>query len=418
MSSSDDEASRQRRGVIAATCATSSVIIPFAIGAALGPLPDEHALEPRVAWVFALASILALASWVLLRDPLAPRRFAPLAGLVVPVTHVLVSRSSAIAALDGVLLVLVSFGVIAHVQWSAIARRRALSRARVVSTFVAGVLAHGLVVLVGFGVVSCVVVPAIVRVAHPTPALEGDERAIEIIADDGVALHATYFPGAPGGVAIVLAHGRGDGRDRMLGWARELSARGAHVITYDGRAHAASEGAVVTFADREPRDVVRVVDTLIERSGVAPSSVAVMGVSMGGGAVLGALPALDRRGVRRAVLLAPASDYHALVDAFLPPGPLRAPSRVIVDGVSHAMGFASPLDQIPRDALRDAPHVEVLLLHPRADRTIPLALSEQLVAEHPRVTLRVIEHGGHDHFEGAMRVDPTERDAILAALGL
>jgi len=112
------------------------------------------------------------------------------------------------------------------------------------------------------------------------------------------------------------------------------------------------------------------------------------------------------------------SVYEVLVGAFMPPTPLRAPSRFIVVSVSNAMGFSAPFDQVPRHAMRDAPHVAVLVLHPRIDRTVPLALSERLVAEHPRVTLRIVERGGHNGFENAVLADAPEHAAILTALGL
>ncbi len=407
-----------RRDGVAVMLVLASMLVPFGLGAILGPLPYDVALEPRVAWVVGLASCFALAAWASVREGEGRRRLAPLALLVVPFGHVVFSASSIPAALDGALHVLVAFGVVARIQWRVIATRGSRSPARSASIVLACAALHVSIVLVALGPVSCVVVPSIARVAHPTPAREDDERAIEILTEDGLTLRATYFPGEASAPAIVLAHGRGDGRDRMLGWARELNARGAHVIAYDGRAHAASDGAVVTFADREPRDVLLVLDALLARSGVDASAVAVMGESMGGGAVLAALGELDRRGVRRAVLLAPASDYDALVGAYTPPGPFRTPSRAIVRVVSTALGFTPPFDQIPRDALRDAPHVDVLVLHPRGDRTIPLALSERLVVEHPSVRLRVVERGGHDGFGNRLREDANERDVILEALGL
>jgi len=407
-----------QREIVAMALLLASMVVPFGIGALLGPLPRDVPLEPRLAWVLAVASAIVVTAWVAQREARGARRYVPSAALLLPLAHLVGPGSSVLAALDGAFFVLAGLGVATRVSWCVWRRRRGRPRdwAPALALLVAGI--HAPLALVAFGVVSCVVVPSIVRLAHPTPALVGTERAVDVSTQDGLTLRATYWPGVAGAPAVVLAHGRGDGRDRTLGWARELNARGAHVLAYDGRAHAASDGAVVTFADREPGDVVRAVETLQALSGAPGPALAVMGVSMGGGAVLGALPELERRGLRRAVLLAPASDYEVLVEAFLPPTPLRAPSRFIVESVSNAMGFSAPFEQIPRHALRDAPHVAVLLVHARLDRTIPLALSERLVTEHPRVVLRIVEQGGHNGFENAVLANVPERDAILLALGL
>ncbi len=416
--SPSDGALLRTREIVALALLLASMVVPFGIGALLGPLPHDVPLEPRLAWVLASATVLVAAAWVAQREGEGARRYRPAAALLLPLAHLVWPGSSIVAALDGALFVLAGLALATGVARRVAGRRRGRPRqwAPVLVLVLAGI--HAPLALVAFGVVSCVVVPSIVRVAHPTPALEGAERAVDVSTEDGLTLRATYWPGQPGAPAVVLAHGRGDGRDRMLGWARELNARGAHVLAYDGRAHAASDGAVVTFADREPGDVVAAAETLLTLSGTPASSLAVMGVSMGGGAVLGALPELDRLGMRRAVLLSPASDYRALVGAFMPPPPLRAPSRFIVESVSDAMGFSSPFDQIPRDALRQAPHVAVLVVHPRADRTVPLALTQRLVSEHPRVQLRIVERGGHNGFENAVLANAPEREAILVALGL
>lgn len=393
------------------------MVLPFGLGAWLGPLPHEAPLEPRLAAVLAVASSLVIAAWIVQRDPALPRRFLPALALSMPLAHLAISGSSILATLDAVTYLVVGLGVPVRIAWPGLRRPGAPPRVRLLAAL-SILCTHAPLALVALGLVSCVVIPCLARVAHPTPSLEGEARSLDVTTDDGLTLHASYWPGAPGGVGVVLAHGRGDGRDRMLGWARELHGRGVHVLAYDSRAHAASDGAVVTFADREPGDLVRALEALEAASGLPASSIAVMGVSMGGGAVLGALPALDRLGVRRAVLLAPASDYGVLVGGYLPPSLLRAPSRAVVVAVSRAMGFVPPLDQIPRDALSDAPHVEVLLVHPRPDRTIPIALSERLVAEHPAVVLRIVEEGRHEGFENAVLADPPEHDAILAALGV
>jgi hypothetical protein len=106
-----------------------------------------------------------------------------------------------------------------------------------------------------------------------------------------------------------------------------------------------------------------------------------------------------------------------IVERFLPPTPMRAVSRLIVLGVSHALGFLAPLELIPGDALHDASSCEVLVVHGREDGTVPFALSEQLAAEHPNVTLRATD-GAHDSLARTTLEDAALREEVISALGV
>jgi alpha-beta hydrolase superfamily lysophospholipase len=237
---------------------------------------------------------------------------------------------------------------------------------------------------------------------------------------DGLALEATYWPGTIDR-AVLLVHGLHDGRDRMLGWARALSARGAHVLAFDQRAHGASDGVLVTFADREPGDLVAAADRLLELSQLGGEHLRVLGVSMGGGAALAAMPELTARGLRRAVLCAPASDYEALVGGHLPSGALGAPARFVVRTVSRALGHREPLALRPSEgldaALRRAPDLRLVVVHGTADRTIPPALTRALEASHPAaVQVRWREGAGHAGIERAALDDAALAGSLSAFL--
>jgi alpha-beta hydrolase superfamily lysophospholipase len=215
---------------------------------------------------------------------------------------------------------------------------------------------------------------------------------------------------------VLLVHGLADSRWRLIGWARELSSRGAHTLRLDLRAHGVSDGIAVTFADREPDDIEAALRFLAAQPGVG--RLHVLGVSMGGGA---SLAAVSRRTIPVAstVGLAPATDFHALVDAHLPPfEPLHWLASTLVMGVTHGLGNRAPLELVPADAVVAAGPTPILIVHSRSDRTVPASMTESLVRRAPWVDVCWIDGVSHvDLPEHTLRT-PELRDRIVAFLRL
>jgi pimeloyl-ACP methyl ester carboxylesterase len=121
------------------------------------------------------------------------------------------------------------------------------------------------------------------RTECPSP---GEEAGPDLTASDGVRIAGWYIPAASGKATaptVVLAHGNGKTKSEMLSWAEPLHA-GYNLVLFDFRNHGQSSGNLTTLGVREVRDLRTVVDWL-ERS-KSPSSIAVLGVSMGGAAAI------------------------------------------------------------------------------------------------------------------------------------
>jgi pimeloyl-ACP methyl ester carboxylesterase len=121
------------------------------------------------------------------------------------------------------------------------------------------------------------------RTECPSP---GEEAGPDLTASDGVRIAGWYIPAASGNATaptVVLAHGNGKTKSEMLSWAEPLHA-GYNLVLFDFRNHGQSSGNLTTLGVREVRDLRTVVDWL-ERS-KSPSSIAVLGVSMGGAAAI------------------------------------------------------------------------------------------------------------------------------------
>ena len=114
----------------------------------------------------------------------------------------------------------------------------------------------------------------------------GEPAGTEVRATDGIRIAGWYIPAAGQGASaptIVLAHGDGKTKSEMLSWAEPLHAA-YNLVLFDFRNHGQSSGESTTLGVREVLDLQAVLDWL-ERT-KAPTSVAVLGVSMGGVAAI------------------------------------------------------------------------------------------------------------------------------------
>lgn len=109
----------------------------------------------------------------------------------------------------------------------------------------------------------------------------GEPAGDDVLATDGVRIAGWYIPAGGGNATaptVVLAHANGKAKSEMLAWAEPLHAR-YNLVLFDFRNHGQSSGDVTTFGVREVRDLQAVLDWLEREK--APSSIAVLGVSMG-----------------------------------------------------------------------------------------------------------------------------------------
>ena len=125
---------------------------------------------------------------------------------------------------------------------------------------------------------------------QPLPAA-GDE----LVASDGVRLAGWYVPAGTGigagGPTIVLAHGHGMNKSAMLEVAALLH-DDYNLVLFDFRNHGQSQPSATTVGLLERLDLRAVIDWLEARK--QPSSIGVLGVSMGGAAAINEAVADDR----------------------------------------------------------------------------------------------------------------------------
>jgi uncharacterized protein len=116
-------------------------------------------------------------------------------------------------------------------------------------------------------------------------------RDVEFDSGSGSKLRGWLIPGRKGAGAVLLAHGfRGD-RRQMLGRASFLSKAGYGVLLFDFQAHGESPGKQITIGYLESRDAQAAVEFM--KKNCPGEKLGVIGISMGGAAVVLASPALE-----------------------------------------------------------------------------------------------------------------------------
>jgi pimeloyl-ACP methyl ester carboxylesterase len=124
---------------------------------------------------------------------------------------------------------------------------------------------------------------------------QGQAAGAALAASDGTRLAGWFVPAAnkPGSTAptVVLAHADDGNKSDMLAWAEPLHAT-YNLVLFDFRNHGQSAGNTTTLGVREATDVRAVVDWLAATK--RPSSIALLGVAMGGAAAIDEAATDDR----------------------------------------------------------------------------------------------------------------------------
>ncbi len=238
------------------------------------------------------------------------------------------------------------------------------------------------IVLLGY-VALCVVARLGYRVllypAPPDPAFVPPEGAklLSMQADDGARVVAVQFP-PPDDHAhtVVIFHGNGETMGGRVQLAEDLRSRGLGVVLAEFRGYGLASGSGLADEAGLYRDAAATLDEL-ERQGIGPQRVALMGISLGTG-VAAEMAARGR--AASLILVSPYTSITAMaagVAPFLPTAWL-CPDKF--------------------DTLSKAPRLRVptLVIHGDSDEVVPFAMGQQVAASIPGATLRIVPGGHHN----------------------
>lgn len=246
-----------------------------------------------------------------------------------------------------------------------------------------------------------------------TPAALGLAfETVGIPTANGKRLHGWLIPAAAPGPApaVLVLHGWGGNAQVMLPLARPLHEAGFAALFIDARCHGLSDSDSFASLPRFAEDARHAWEWLAARPGIDPRRIALLGHSVGAGAVL---LAAARRGEAAAVVSVSAFAHPAdmmrrwLAAKRIPELPAHYILRHVEREIGHRFDDIAPIRSIAR--LR----CPVLLVHGEHDTVVPAAEARRIHAAcEPGAADLLMLPGDHESFVELEREIP----AVIAFL--
>ncbi len=198
--------------------------------------------------------------------------------------------------------------------------------------------------------------------------------------------------------SLIILHGWGGNAEQMLPMAQPFHQAGMNVLLVDARNHGRSDRHGFSSLPRFAEDMDKAIEWLKRTYPEYSRKIALLGHSVGGGAVL--LTTSRRSDIDAVISVSAFAHPEWMMRRFLKR--LHLPDRLIalvIHYVEWMIGFRyeeiAPINTICHI------HCPVLLVHGKADRTVPVedALTIERGCKRPHVRLLTIENAGHESVE-------------------
>jgi pimeloyl-ACP methyl ester carboxylesterase len=211
----------------------------------------------------------------------------------------------------------------------------------------------------------------------------------------GRSLAGWLLPAADSTATVVIVHGWGSNAAQMLPLALPLTRTGFNVLLFDARNHGASDSDTFSSLPRFAEDLAAAITWLQHHRAALAARLAVLGHSVGAGAVL--LEATRNPSIGAVVSIGafahPAEVNRRYLAQVSMPKPLIWLVRRYVEWlIGYDFARIAPVNTIRRV------RCPVLLVHGTRDRRVPVTDARRIAAaaDPAQVTLFEVAHADHD----------------------
>lgn len=211
--------------------------------------------------------------------------------------------------------------------------------------------------------------------------LSQPHRDVYCQSEDGLQLHATYFPNQGSQKLVICFHGyTSEGMKDFIGLSGYYMKRGYGMLLLDARAHGQSEGKYVGFGCLDRKDALRWINWVVNTCG-EDVEILLHGNSMGGATVLMTsgwkLPVQVKGIISDCAFTSPKYVFtHVLHSMYHLPA---FPVIQIADFMNRRLaGYG--MDEC--NAAREVAHatLPILMIHGDADTFVPSSMCEEIYA--------------------------------------
>lgn len=214
------------------------------------------------------------------------------------------------------------------------------------------------------------------------------------VSEDGLKLHATFFPNGEAKKAVICFHGyTSQGMSDYIGLSDYYLKNGYAMLLVDERAHGQSEGQYIGFGCLDRKDAMKWIAWLLKRCG-EDMELLLHGTSMGGATVLMTsglkLPGQVKGIISDCAFTSPKYVFtHVLHSMYhLPAFPM-----IQISDMVNRKKAGYGLDEC--NAAREVRKAEVpiLLIHGDRDTFVPCSMCGEIYQNCPEGTKKLIIHG-------------------------
>lgn len=198
-----------------------------------------------------------------------------------------------------------------------------------------------------------------------------DYENVTFRSPDGLELKGWLAENEGSDSVIILCHGHGSNRGRMLPFAEFLHRGGYSVFLFDFRAHGENPGDIATLGWLEPMDLMGAAGYVEEK--LDPESIGVMGFSMGGATAITTAGQISE--IEAVVADSAFADRADVISRIVnvPPVSWMVPALVGVQGISMS-------ENLPRDYAGNISPSALMIIQGDMDHLVSVDDAELLYA--------------------------------------